>query len=180
MTPTTQPTVAISSCLAGEPVRYDGAHKHHPDLVAALAAHFRLITICPEVAIGLGVPRPAIGHFVTEKGIRVLGVADASLDVTDALDGHGGEMARALGGIISGYVFKARSPSCAMDDAAVLTLGGEPAGRGSGAYAGAFRRLHPDLPCAEEARLAKPGALSAFIEAVSRYAMRGRQGLARC
>ncbi len=51
--------ILISACLAGLPVRYDGAAK---PLVHAVVerwrAQRRLVTLCPELAGGFQVPRP--------------------------------------------------------------------------------------------------------------------------
>ena len=55
-----KPVIAISSCLLGMQVRYDGAIKTMPDIVQHMQQHFELLAVCPEVEIGLGVPRPAL------------------------------------------------------------------------------------------------------------------------
>ena len=51
--------ILISACLLGEPVRYDGKGKavSHP-LLKQWKDEGRLISHCPEVAAGLGLPRP--------------------------------------------------------------------------------------------------------------------------
>jgi len=55
----TRPVIAISSCIMGQRVRYDGEIKHYPDLCQHLQNYFELFPICPETEIGLSVPRPA-------------------------------------------------------------------------------------------------------------------------
>lgn len=52
--------VLVSACLLGERVRYDGrdARASSPILTRWLAEG-RVVPFCPEVAAGLGVPRPA-------------------------------------------------------------------------------------------------------------------------
>ena len=52
--------IAVSSCLLGEAVRYDGTDKHIEYITQQLAIDYNLISICPEMAVGMGVPRPAI------------------------------------------------------------------------------------------------------------------------
>ena len=52
-----EPLYLVSACLLGMPTAYDG----HGRLVAkllALAAQGWVVTICPEVAGGLPIPRP--------------------------------------------------------------------------------------------------------------------------
>ena len=55
-----QTTLAVSSCFLGMNVRYDGNNKHHLFISSLLTKHFDLFTVCPEVAIGMGVSRPPI------------------------------------------------------------------------------------------------------------------------
>ncbi|VFT52152.1 protein YbgA [Pseudomonas aeruginosa] len=53
------PRLGISACLLGEPVRFNGGHKRSA-LCEELARHVEFISFCPEQAIGLATPRPAI------------------------------------------------------------------------------------------------------------------------
>lgn len=50
----------ISSCLLGREVRFDGGHKEDRFLTGALAQHVEWAPVCPEIEIGMGVPREAI------------------------------------------------------------------------------------------------------------------------
>lgn len=61
--------IGVSACLLGEQVRYDGGHKRNPFLLAELARHVSFVPLCPEVGIGLGVPRDLdLSGFVLKKG----------------------------------------------------------------------------------------------------------------
>ena len=53
------PRVAVSACLLGEQVRYNGGHCNHR-LLQSVSKNIETIPICPEVGIGLGTPRPTI------------------------------------------------------------------------------------------------------------------------
>ena len=55
-----QPRVGVSACLLGDPVRYDGGHKRHAWLVDEFGREMEWVPVCPEVEIGLGVPRETI------------------------------------------------------------------------------------------------------------------------
>ena len=92
----TRPKIAISACLTGEEVRYNGGHKASRLCNEVLAEHFDFIGICPEVAIGLGTPRQAIRLTGDPANPRAVGSRDASLDVSQALDAYGAEMAGQL------------------------------------------------------------------------------------
>jgi uncharacterized protein YbbK (DUF523 family) len=51
--------VLVSSCLLGECVRYDGGDARCDDAnLSRWKAEGRLVSICPETAVGLPVPRP--------------------------------------------------------------------------------------------------------------------------
>ena len=56
----TKLTVGVSSCLLGEAVRYDGGHKANSHIMGTLAEYFEFRSFCPEIDIGLGVPRTPI------------------------------------------------------------------------------------------------------------------------
>jgi len=157
--------LGISSCLLGEKVRYDGGHKRDGYIMRTLARYFELVPVCPEVGIGLGVPRAPIWLVRRGATLRAVGVDDPALDVTDALAAYAQTMARGLGDV-SGYIFKRRSPSCGLRDVAVD--GDEDSG-GRGIYADAFLNAHGDLPAADEAELADPAARDNFLERVFAY-----------
>ena len=162
--------VGISSCLLGEAVRFDGGHKYHPYINRQLADYFEFRPYCPEVAIGLGIPRAPIRLVTTAEGVRVKGVQDGSLDVTERLDAYGRQVAGKLDDVC-GYIFKSRSPSCGMERVKTWRENGAPdKSDGVGAYAQAIMRAHPNLPVEEEGRLNDPGLRDNFIERVfTRY-----------
>ncbi len=160
--------IGISSCLLGQKVRYDGNHQHDSFLTGTLGRFFEWVPVCPEVAIGLGVPRPPIRLTGSPAAPRAVGVKDASIDVTDKLAAYGRKQARALDGI-SGYVFKSKSPSCGMERVKVYQHAGAPAARGRGIYADAFLAAQPWLPAEEEGRLGNPLLRENFIERVFVY-----------
>ena len=136
-----RPKIGVSGCLLGELVRYDGRTKY-TEWVGALAAEFELVSFCPEVAIGLGVPRPAIELVTINGGVHVLGVADPTVDVTASL---ANQAQGTRWGSLDGYVFKARSPSCGVHT--VPIRGG---GLGRGGFASALMARYPDLPVIED------------------------------
>ena len=120
--------LGVSACLVGQAVRYDGGHKRDGFVADLLAQHFDLLPVCPEVAIGLGIPRAPIRLVHTERGVRVRGVRDPDLDVTDALDGVAAQQA-AQAAALCGFVLKKNSPSCGMERVKTYTETGMPHGR---------------------------------------------------
>jgi len=161
--------IGISSCLLGEPVRYDGDHKLNLLITTQLQDIFEFRHFCPEVAIGLGVPRDPIQLVHTAQGIRVRGVHNPKLDVTSKLEGYGQRVATDYADIC-GYIFKARSPSCGIESVTTWTEQGlENGTNGTGVYAAALIEAIPGLPVTDEECLQDPIQRDLFIEEVTSW-----------
>ena len=65
--------VGVSSCLLGEEVRYNGLHKLDSFVAGGLAELVELRPVCPEVDIGLGVPRAPLPPPQQVGDARVVG-----------------------------------------------------------------------------------------------------------
>ncbi|WP_425928942.1 YbgA family protein [Pseudomonas sp. NyZ201] len=166
----TKPKIALSACLAGAEVRFNGGHKQSRLCTDVLAEHFELLPVCPEVAIGLGTPRAAIHLSGDPENPRAVGSRDPSLDVSDALRAYAEQTAVELDDIC-GYIFMQKSPSCGLERIKVYQANGYPARQlSSGLYAARFRELRPDLPLEEEGRLHDPVLRENFITRVLAYA----------
>ena len=126
-----KPVVGVSACLLGQKVRYDGDHRHSAILVHQLGPLLRFRDTCPEVAIGLPVPRPPIQVVQVDDDLRVKGVGNPQQDVTEALENVAANLSEPL----SGFVLKARSPSCGHLSTPVHNAGGQQIGMASGAFA---------------------------------------------
>ena len=158
--------VGISACLLGHKVRYDGGHKRADFCEQILSHYFRFEPLCPEVAIGLGVPRPTI-RLVQRHGETRAEAGDGSFDVTQPLTDYALAMSQKLGHL-SGYVFCAKSPSCGMER---VRLYGEAAGAkiGIGIYARTLMQQLPLLPVEEDGRLNDPELRENFVMRVFAY-----------
>ena len=166
--------LGVSSCLLGEPVRHDGGHKRHDYVTGTLGRYFTFVAVCPEAAIGLGVPRPTIrleGDPAQPRAVQ----PRTGADVTARLAAHGAAMADALGHL-SGYIFKSKSPSCGMARVRVHPRPGAPPARagapartGRGIYAQALLARLPLLPVEEVGRLGVAALRENFIERVFAY-----------
>lgn len=160
--------IGVSACLLGERVRYDGDHKRDAFIVETLGAAFEVVPVCPEVAIGMGVPRPPVRLVGDPQRPRALGVDDPSFDVTAPLIAFGRRMAVELDDI-GAYVFKSRSPSCGPAGVKVYNGGKAPRARGVGLYAREIMTRQPLLPVVEEAQLDDLGVRDNFIERIFAY-----------
>lgn len=145
--------VGISSCLLGEPVRYNGGHKRSRYCLEVLAECFDFEPFCPELAIGLGVPREPIRLVGAANELpRALGTRDGRIDVTEPLLETGYRIARERSHL-RGYILMKGSPSCGMERVRVYHPNGMPNSADSGLFVRALREANPVLPIEEEARL---------------------------
>ncbi|MBE0369780.1 DUF523 domain-containing protein [Pseudoalteromonas aurantia] len=100
--------VLVSSCLLGQPVRYDGqAQRLNDPFISQLCEQQRVVSFCPEVAGGLPTPRDA-AEILMSQIITVTGV-----DVSDEF-ARGAKLALAhcLASNIRFALLKESSPSC--------------------------------------------------------------------
>ena len=163
-----RPLIALSSCLNGEKVRFDGAHKRDNWLLEKLGEFVDYRTYCPEVAIGLGIPRPPIRLVERNGDTRVLGVKDPTVDVTEQLQNYAFDVLPKLVDV-SGYVFKSKSPSCGMFRVKRYNDKGHPEGNAVGAFAEVIAQQMPDLPIEEEGRLNDAVLRENFVNRVFVY-----------
>lgn len=169
-TPTDDPIrVGVSSCLLGREVRFDGGHKRDAFVDQTLSRYFEFVPFCPEVEIGLGVPRDPIRLERRDGRVRVVGVRQTELDVTEPLAEYARRVVRGHPDL-SGYILKSKSPSCGMERVKVYDpASGIPAADGVGEFARAVMEHWPELPVEEEGRLNDPVLRENFIERVFTY-----------
>lgn len=167
---TAKPKIAISACLLGAQVRFNGGHKQSHLCSHILAQYFECLPVCPEVAIGLGVPREPIRLVGDPAHPHAVGTVKPDLDVTRPLAEYGERMAGELDDIC-GYIFMQKSPSCGLERVKVYGHNGVPhRDGGRGIYAQAFCERHPDLPVEEDGRLNDPVLRENFLTRVFAYA----------
>ncbi len=183
-----QPIVGVSACLLGDLVRYDGQDQSSSIVQEQLSAWLEWQPFCPEVAAGMGVPRPTTGLYQNAQTIELRinpgqndGVTDLSplaqpktsdsQDLTSHLINSAESFFKSSADLC-GYVFMQRSPSCAVGSAPLL--GGvsrsekavdEPV-LTSGVFAAELQRRQPYLPLIQEVDLHEPEKLDMFLTAV--------------
>jgi uncharacterized protein YbgA (DUF1722 family)/uncharacterized protein YbbK (DUF523 family) len=161
--------IGISTCLLGQEVRFDGGHKRDPYLTDLLGPFVKFVPVCPEVEIGLGIPRETIRLVNTPEGIRLQGTRSGA-DHTDRMQRYAAAKVRELEKLdLCGYVLKKGSPSCGMERVKIYSEKGMPARSGSGMFAGELLERLPLLPVEEEGRLNDPRLRENFIERVFAY-----------
>jgi uncharacterized protein YbgA (DUF1722 family)/uncharacterized protein YbbK (DUF523 family) len=150
--PHPRPALVISKCLELQACRYDGQMVRAP-FVRTLIPFVELAPICPEVEIGLGIPRPPI-RLVRRGGSLRLYQPDTQRDVTPKMLDFNG---RFLGGLhdVDGFILKSRSPSCGIKDTKVYggAEGTKLSGKGAGTFGGAVLERFPVAAIEDERRL---------------------------
>ncbi len=161
--------VGVSSCLLGEAVRYDGGHKRSRWLTDVLDGYVRWVSVCPELEIGLGVPRPTLRLERGEAGPRLIQIK-TERDLTQRMAEYSGARVDELAGLgLRGYVLKKDSPSCGMERVKVYDGNGVPGKSGVGIYAAVLAAALPNLPLEEEGRLEDARLRENFVTRLFAY-----------
>jgi len=148
----TKPKIVVSRCLGFENCRYNGQVISAP-FVKKLESLVEYVTVCPEVEIGLGVPRDPI-RITVSRGKRRLVQPAGGRDVTAEMQDFAGSFLNSLEGV-DGFILKSRSPSCGVRDVKIYSGSGEtmPAGKGAGFFGGAVLERFDGWAAEDEGRL---------------------------
>jgi uncharacterized protein YbgA (DUF1722 family)/uncharacterized protein YbbK (DUF523 family) len=150
-----RPRVVISKCIEHGYCRYDGSQAKSP-FVKELDKYIDIITVCPEVEIGLPVPREAIRIIKDQNQYKLIS-SRSGLDVSKKMDefADGFKKRYALENI-HGFILKSRSPSCGVKDVKVYKTIGKSASMGektSGFFGGAILDFFESIAIEDEGRL---------------------------
>ena len=170
--PLTKIRIGVSACLLGQQVRYDGGHKHDAFVADVLGREVELVPVCPEVEMGLGTPREPMRLERHGGSLRMITV-NSRIDQTPRLERWASKRLDGLADEkLSGYIFKADSPSCGVDRVKVFDGAEDPQPAGRGRFAAALIERFPELPVEDERRLGDPGVREAFMRRVLEYSQR--------
>lgn len=161
--------IGVSSCLLGNPVRYDGGHKHDRYITDMLGQYFDFIPVCPEVECGLPVPRETMRLVGDPEKPRLL-TTRTKVDMTDQMLKFCNRKVLELETAeLCGFIFKKDSPSSGLYRVKVYGDTGPAQRNGRGLFAAAFADQFPLLPLEEEGRLNDAKLRENFIERVFCY-----------
>ena len=147
-----RPKVIVSECLLSRPVRWDGdTIECRP--VQRLMEYADLVAVCPEMRIGLGVPRQKIHLYRNGNEIRLF-QSSSRLDITSQMRDLAFDMSNDIASC-DGAIMKAKSPSCGIDDVKLYSdkAGEHLIGRTTGIFAQTIINNAPDLLVANEKQL---------------------------
>ena len=147
-----KPNVVISKCITFSPVRYD-AQIIASEFVEKIKPYVNFIPVCPEVEIGLGVPRDPI-RIVLVKGTRRLLQPSTGFDFTEKMESFAESFLNALIDV-DGFILKGGSPSSGLKNIKIYPRieKSAPVGKGPGFFGGAVLQKFPYLAVEDELRL---------------------------
>ncbi len=158
--------IGISACLLGQPVRYDGSHKHDRYITGTLGEYFEFVPVCPEVEAGFPIPRESLRLVGDPENPRLV-TTRSGIDHTARMTAWAERRVRELEAEnLCGFIFKSDSPSSGLMRVKVYNEKGMPEKKGVGIFARAFTRHFPLLPVEEEGRLNDPKLREMFIEQI--------------
>lgn len=162
--PENPPAIGVSACLLGQLVRFDGGHTRSRFATDELAPWVRWVSVCPEVEIGMDIPRPAIRLVDEGDGMRLVAPSTRE-DFTARMRSYAERKVTALAGMqLDGYILKKDSPSCGMERITVHRGGNKLRRDASGMFAQELMERLPELPVEEEGRLNDRPLREHFIE----------------
>ena len=159
--------IGVSSCIIGEEVRWNGGHARQRWLTDVFWDFVDYVPVCPEVEVGMGVPRPTVRLERHGSGIRMIDPKN-EVDWTAAMNRLSRSRASEMESHdLCGFVLKKNSPTCGLERVKVVHEGGGGASKdGQGLFASALVHRFPHLPIEEEGRLNDPQIRENFVERV--------------
>ncbi len=159
---TIKPTVYASKCLGFENCRYNGIALRD-EFIEKLKPHVEYITACPEVEIGLGVPREPI-RIISAKGERRLIQPATGRDVTNEMKEFSKHFVEKIGKV-DGFILKSRSPSCGIKGVKIYSdlKKGSALAKGMGFFGAAIFEHFAKYPIEDEGRLTNSRIRERFL-----------------
>jgi uncharacterized protein YbgA (DUF1722 family)/uncharacterized protein YbbK (DUF523 family) len=157
-----KPIIITSKCFEFDACRYNGQMIPN-NLVQALGPFVQFQPVCPEVEIGLGVPRDPV-RIISKKGVRNLVQPSTERDLTGLMNTFSDKYLGSLGEV-DGFILKSRSPSCAIKDTELYTDAENEiaTGKGPGLFAEKVLEKFPGAAVEDEGRLRNPAIREHYL-----------------
>jgi len=163
------PVVVVSKCLGFAPVRWNG--EVIPDsFVEGLGKFASYVPVCPEVEIGLGVPRKPVRLVLKDGDVRMI-QPDTGEDVTEKMEKFAGSFLSSLEEV-DGFIMKSRSPSSGIKDVKIYPGLEKVAAvsKGAGLFGKEILERFPHLPAEDEGRLTNFNLRENFLTRIFNHA----------
>ena len=110
-----KPIIFLSKCIEHGYCRYDGS-QISSDFIKKLEKYVDFIVDCPEVGIGLPIPREAIRILKSDEKEHLV-YSQSGVDVTEKMEEYANNYVQQLKNKkVHGFILKSRSPSCGIKD----------------------------------------------------------------
>jgi uncharacterized protein YbgA (DUF1722 family)/uncharacterized protein YbbK (DUF523 family) len=161
-----RPQIGASACLTGKAVRFDGGFIKNKFIIEDCSNFFDIHTMCPEVEMGLGIPRPTIQLRDFDGERHLVYSKQPDIQITEDMHSYADRKLQSLPAL-DGFIFKKDSPSCGVDRVPVVN--NKTGGRkrdGIGMFAQLFKEKFPQVPTEDEGRLNDKNIRENFLERV--------------
>ena len=157
-----KPVVVVSKCITFEPVRWNGKIIAS-EFVEKLKPYVNFVPVCPEVEIGLGVPRDPI-RIVLVNGEKKLLQPATGFDFTDKMTKFSDYFLDSLDAV-DGFILKSASPSSGFKNVKVYPSIEKVSSieKAPGFFGGAVLQKFPNLAIEDERRLLNPRIREHFL-----------------
>lgn len=148
-----RPKIIISKCIEFDACRYDGQMINNK-YVKLMKSHIDFLTVCPELEIGMGIPRDTI-HLVNNKGQKMLIQSATGKDFHDKMVDFSNGFLTSVNEV-DGFILKSKSPSCGIFSTRIYPKAiknTSPLGKGAGLFASKVLDYFPNHPKEEDKRL---------------------------
>jgi uncharacterized protein YbgA (DUF1722 family)/uncharacterized protein YbbK (DUF523 family) len=164
-----RPRLVVSKCLEFAKCRYNGDVISDP-VIKRLQSFVDFTPVCPEVEIGLGIPRESI-RIVEIEGVRQLVQPSTEEDFTTAMESFTSQFLTSLKDV-DGFILKGKSPTCGIKDVKIYSgLSKAPVvAKGSGLFGKAVLEQFGSLGIEEEGRLSNFSIREHFLTKIFTYA----------
>ncbi|MGB9794448.1 YbgA family protein [Caldisericum exile] len=163
-----RPKVVLSKCINLEATRYDGGIIKD-EFAKKLGEFVEYIPVCPEVQIGLPIPRDPI--IIVKNEPDKLIQPKTKIDLTQKMHEFSRGFLKSLNEV-DGFLLKSKSPSCGVKDTNYYKdyEGKEPVGKTSGMFARNVMEMFKNYPIEDEKRLIDRGIRELFLTKIFAFA----------
>jgi len=155
--------IGVSACLLGENVRYDGGNKFSNINQYFNSDIYDLKAICPEVEIGMSIPRPPI-QIINNGSIKLVQVENHNKEFTQQMNDWFIENLNKLSQL-SGFILKSKSPSCGYQTTRHYETNGNYF-LDNGYFVNLIKSHNKSLPIIDELSLHNKTLLNQFIDSL--------------
>jgi uncharacterized protein YbgA (DUF1722 family)/uncharacterized protein YbbK (DUF523 family) len=157
-----KPIVVVSACLTFAPVRWDYSIIAS-EFVEKLKPYVQFIPVCPEIEVGLGVPRDPVRLVLRDRDLRLIQPSTGK-DVTDKMQEFSQKFLSSLKDV-DGFILKSASPSSGIKNVKIYPTSERSASiaKGDGLFGGMVLKKYPNLAIEDERRLLNPRINEQFL-----------------